>query len=112
MIDYVLAKTGHEKLQYVGHSMGTTGFFVAMDKRPEYQEKVIMAHLLAPVAYVENMISPISWLAPFVEELEVIFRLRYETEVFVNVTHTGICMRTFSSLFSVYFVTHQWRIFA
>ena len=73
MIDYILAKTGHEKLHYVGHSMGTTGFFAAIDHRPEYQEKVIMAHLLAPVAYVENMISPISWLAPFVEEIEVMF---------------------------------------
>jgi len=75
MIDYVLEKTGQEKLHYVGHSMGTTGFFVAMDHRPEYQDKVIMAHLLAPVAYVENMISPISWLAPFIEELEFIFEL-------------------------------------
>ena len=84
MIDYVLAKTGQEKLHYVGHSMGTTGFFVAMDHRPEYQEKVIMAHLLAPVAYVENMISPISWLAPFVEELEVIFTIHWATHMSIH----------------------------
>ena len=71
MIDYILATTGHEKLHYVGHSMGTTGFFVAMDHRPEYQDKVIMANLLSPIAYTENMISPLSWLAPWIQEIEV-----------------------------------------
>ena len=71
MIDYILNKTGHQKLHYVGHSMGTTGFFVAMDYRPEYQYKVIMANLLSPIAYTENMLSPLSWLAPWIQEIEV-----------------------------------------
>jgi len=75
MIDYILNKTGHQKLHYVGHSMGTTGFFVAMDHRPEYQDKVIMANLLSPIAYTENMLSPLSWLAPWIQEIEAIFEL-------------------------------------
>jgi hypothetical protein len=30
-----------------------------------------MANLMAPVAYVENMVSPIRLIAPFVDEIEV-----------------------------------------
>lgn len=71
MIDKVLAVTGHDKIHYVGHSMGTTAFMVMADLRPEYLDKVIMANLMAPVAYVENMKSPIRLLAPFVNIIEV-----------------------------------------
>ena len=71
MIDYVLEKTKQEKIHYVGHSMGTTGFMVTMNYKPEYADKVKMANLLAPVAYVENMQSPIRIIAPFTDEIEV-----------------------------------------
>jgi lysosomal acid lipase/cholesteryl ester hydrolase len=60
-----------EKIHYVGHSMGTTGFMVMMNERPEYADKIIMANFLAPVAYVENMKSPIRLLAPFTDSIEV-----------------------------------------
>lgn len=71
MIDYVLEKTGQDKLHYVGHSMGTTGFMVLMNDKPEYADKVKMANLLAPIGYVGHMESPIRLIAPFTEELEV-----------------------------------------
>ena len=71
MIDYVLEKTGQEKLHYVGHSMGTTGFMVLMNDKPEYADKVKMANLLAPIAYVEHMESPLRLIAPFTDEIEV-----------------------------------------
>jgi len=75
MIDYVLMKTGQEKLHYVGHSMGTTGFMVLMNARPEYADKVKMANLLAPIAYVEHMQSPLRLIAPFTDEIEFLFDL-------------------------------------
>ena len=71
MIDYVLEKTGQDKLHYVGHSMGTTGFMVLMNDKPEYADKVKMANLLAPIGYVGHMESPIRLIAPFTDELEV-----------------------------------------
>ena len=71
MIDLILKETGHEKIHYVGHSMGTTGFMVMMNARPEYGDKVIMANFLAPVAYMENTISPIRAITPFVDEIMV-----------------------------------------
>ncbi|XP_063382174.1 lipase 3-like [Cydia fagiglandana] len=54
MINYVLMHTGKERLHYVGHSQGTTAFFVMGSLRPEYNEKIISMHALAPVAYMAN----------------------------------------------------------
>ena len=36
MIEHVLNVTGHSSLQYVGLSMGTTGFMVAANEHPEF----------------------------------------------------------------------------
>ena len=72
MIDHVLNVTGHDSLQYVGLSMGTTGFMVAANEHPEFMtKKVKMAHLTAPVAYVAHMRSPIVVLLPFSNLIEV-----------------------------------------
>lgn len=72
MIDYVLAHTGFNKLNYIGHSQGTTAFFVMCSERPEYNDKIILMNALAPVAYVSNLKSPlIRVFTPFLNSLEV-----------------------------------------
>ena len=71
MIDQILDKTGQQKIFYIGHSMGTTGFMVMANDKPEYQEHIHLANFLAPVAYVDHMKSPIRYLAPFVHSIEV-----------------------------------------
>lgn len=71
MYFHTLPFTGLEKIHYVGHSMGTTALLVMAQERPEYQEKIIMANMLAPVAYVEHMKGPIQLLAPFWGVIEV-----------------------------------------
>jgi len=68
--DYILSRTGAEKLFYVGHSMGTTMFWVCMSERPEYNEKVQLMSAFAPVAFTEHMISPIRLIAPYSEQIE------------------------------------------
>lgn len=75
MIDYILNKTGHKNLYYVGHSMGTTVFFAAMSVRPEYNSKVRAMFGLGPVATVKHILSPIRYLTPFAHELEVLLSL-------------------------------------
>lgn len=55
MIDYILDTTEFEQLHYVGHSQGTTAFFVMASERPEYNDKVIMMHALAPIAFMGNI---------------------------------------------------------
>ncbi|KAK3921362.1 Lipase 3 [Frankliniella fusca] len=64
VIDYVLAETGQATLHYVGHSQGTTTFFVLGSERPEYMDKVATFTGLAPVAYTRDMRSvPLQLLA-------------------------------------------------
>lgn len=58
-IDHVLAVTGQDKLLYVGHSQGTTALFVLLSEKPEYNEKIVKGVLYAPIAYTENMRSPL-----------------------------------------------------
>lgn len=54
-IDYIEAETGQAKIQYVGHSQGTTILLVLMSERPEYNLKVHSANLMAPVAFCTHM---------------------------------------------------------
>lgn len=67
MIDYILEKTGDTSLHYVGHSQGTTVYLVLMSYRPEYNDKIKTAHLLAPTAFMGNTKDGlVRTLAPYV----------------------------------------------
>ncbi|XP_043064752.1 lipase 1 [Drosophila ficusphila] len=59
MIDGVLQKTGYQKLSYIGHSQGTTSFFVMASSRPEYNSKIHVMSALAPVAFMKHMGTPL-----------------------------------------------------
>ncbi|GJQ87639.1 hypothetical protein Trydic_g17464 [Trypoxylus dichotomus] len=58
MIDYVLRVTGQQQVFYIGHSQGTTSFFVMTSERPEYNNKIRLMVALAPIAYMSNMTNP------------------------------------------------------
>ncbi|CAG4991878.1 unnamed protein product [Colias eurytheme] len=60
LIDYVLQETGYEKLNAIGHSQGTTIFFVMGSMRTEYNDKVNAFIALAPIAYLTNVPQPLS----------------------------------------------------
>lgn len=59
MIDYVLEKTGHLNLYYIGYSQGTTSFFAMLSEKPEYNAKVRSMISLAPIAFMSNQKSPL-----------------------------------------------------
>lgn len=59
MIDYVLDQTRWKQLHYIGHSQGTTAFFILCSERPEYNRKILLMNALAPVAFMSNLRSPI-----------------------------------------------------
>lgn len=59
MIDYVLEQTGQENLFYIGHSQGTTTFYVMASQLPEYNAKIRAMFSLAPIAYMSHMTSPL-----------------------------------------------------
>ena len=71
MINKALDTTRQEKLFYIGHSMGTTGAMVMSNMRPEMNDKIELASFLAPVAYMQHAKSPLHYLAPFVDSLDV-----------------------------------------
>lgn len=58
MIDYVLKSTKRKTLRYIGHSMGTTVLIVLLSMKPEYNAKIELGILLAPVALWKD-ISPV-----------------------------------------------------
>lgn len=72
MIDYVLKVTGEQQVVYIGHSQGTTSFFVMGSVRPEYNDKIKLAIALAPIGYMSNMTNPFfKVLSLFHNSLEV-----------------------------------------
>lgn len=59
MIDKMLEVTGHSRAFYVGHSQGTSTCLAFLSTRPEYNSKIIQAHLLAPAAFMRHMPHPL-----------------------------------------------------
>lgn len=51
MIDYALKVTGTAQTFFIGHSQGTTTLLVLLSTRPEYNQKIVQAHLMAPSAF-------------------------------------------------------------
>lgn len=65
MINYITANTGQQRMHYVGHSQGTTAFFVMCSQLPAFNDRIISAHMLAPIAFMGNLRSPLVNLAAF-----------------------------------------------
>lgn len=59
MINYTLNVTGQERLYFIGHSQGTTAFYVMCSMKPEYNSKIKLMISLAPVAWLEHSKSPL-----------------------------------------------------
>lgn len=56
---------------YIGHSMGTTMFFVFSSILPQAAKNVKLMIALAPVAYMTHVKSPVRYFAPFSQDIEV-----------------------------------------
>lgn len=52
VIDYVLDKTGYPDLFYIGHSQGTTQFWIFNEFNHSYESKVKAMFALAPIAFL------------------------------------------------------------
>ncbi|XP_044749500.1 lipase 3-like [Coccinella septempunctata] len=69
VIQFISTTTGKGgQILYVGHSMGTTMFYVFSSLKPEIAKLVKFMVSLAPVAYMKYVRSPIRYLTPFVNE--------------------------------------------
>lgn len=64
VIDYITSINKQQKIYYVGFSQGTTLFFIMCSLKPEYNDKIRQAILLAPVAWLSNTKHPyMGWFA-------------------------------------------------
>ncbi|XP_039479249.1 mediator of RNA polymerase II transcription subunit 15 [Drosophila santomea] len=57
-IDLILLQTKMPRIQYIGHSQGSTAFFVMCSERPEYAAKISLMQSLSPSVYMEGTRSP------------------------------------------------------
>lgn len=58
-IDHIITITEMKKINFIGHSQGTTSFFVMMSERPEYNEKIDKFVAYAPLVFAAHVKSPI-----------------------------------------------------
>ncbi|XP_055852485.1 lipase 3-like [Episyrphus balteatus] len=56
-IDFIRNKTGQDEFRFFGNSEGATAFFVMCSLKEEYQKYIKSAHLMTPVAYLEDLSS-------------------------------------------------------
>ncbi|CAM4582684.1 lysosomal acid lipase/cholesteryl ester hydrolase isoform X2 [Lepidochelys kempii] len=68
-INFIVNKTGQEKIYYIGHSQGTTIAFIAFSTMPELAKKIKMFFALAPVATIKFSTSPLTKLGVLPELL-------------------------------------------
>ncbi|XP_075982263.1 lipase 3-like [Anticarsia gemmatalis] len=76
VIDYIMETKGWDvKINYIGHSMGTTILFALLSTKTQYNKVLRAGFALAPVAYMSEIKSPIRLLARFSDNLEYLFKL-------------------------------------
>lgn len=85
VIDAILIKTGSKKLKYIGHSQGTTTFFVLLSTRPSYNEKISSAYLMAPAVFLNGMTSMVK---PLTNVATTIFDLAKNMGIYAFVPHS------------------------
>ena len=70
-IKKILDVSGADSLSYVGHSQGTEIMFARLSGDNDLAAQIRLFVALAPAAYLDGVISPIRYLAPFANDLEV-----------------------------------------
>lgn len=96
MIDYVLTVTMRQKLHYVGHSQGSTAFWIMCSENPEYTAKIISMQGLAPIAYLSHSRSPfVNVLQFFANKLSGLISLIGPNEFLPNSEFLGLVSKVF-----------------
>ncbi|EFN62712.1 Lipase 1 [Camponotus floridanus] len=63
-----------------GHSMGANSFFIMASERPEIAQMVRMMISLAPAVFTDHMQSPVQYLMPFRNEIQMAIQLFFHDE--------------------------------
>ncbi|CAF4845735.1 unnamed protein product [Pieris macdunnoughi] len=96
MIDFILKKTNKSSLIYIGHSQGTSTFFVMSSIRPEYNAKIDLMIALSPIAWMSHLKSPLlNYLKPYYATLELVATSLGIHEVFQDTPFLRLFQKTF-----------------
>lgn len=68
----MLKVTNQKSIFYIGHSQGTTVFFILMSEKPEYNSKIRLMNAFGPAAYVAHFSPYYKFITLFHNELNVI----------------------------------------
>ncbi|KAF5306000.1 hypothetical protein FQR65_LT07493 [Abscondita terminalis] len=91
MIDYVLQQTRQNNLHYIGHSQGTTAFYVMCSEKPEYNKKIKVQMSLAPICFMDHLVSPLIRILARVDfGVEVVTKLVGANEFLPNTNFLAI----------------------
>ncbi len=66
--DTILTESNNKKIFYIGHSMGTTQYFIALSEIPNMNDKILAGFMLAPIAYLGHANSGIRLATPAVSK--------------------------------------------
>ncbi|XP_045882238.1 gastric triacylglycerol lipase isoform X1 [Meles meles] len=95
-IDFILKKTGQEKLHYVGHSQGTTIGFIAFSTNPKLAKRIKTFYALAPVAtvkYTKTLLNKLMLLPSTIFKLVFGDKIFYPHHFFDQFLATEVCSR-------------------
>ncbi|XP_058399455.1 lipase member K isoform X2 [Diceros bicornis minor] len=95
-INFIVEKTGQERLYYVGHSQGTTIAFIAFSTNPELAKRIKIFFALAPVVTVKYTKSPMKKLTILSRKvIKVLFgeKMFYPHTFFDHFIATKVCNR-------------------
>ena len=70
-VDYILEKTGHSKLSFVGYSLGSALFFVSAVQSPQLNDKIQVMIGMGPTARVTTMYNIFYFVAPLDVPMQV-----------------------------------------
>eukprot|EP00069_Balaena_mysticetus_P014157 bmy_08489T0 len=93
-INFIIEKTGQERLYYVGHSQGTTTAFIAFSTNPKLAKRIKIFFALAPVTTVKYTQSPMKKLTTLSRKvIKMLFgdKIFYAHTFFDQFTATKVC---------------------
>lgn len=94
MIDYILILTIKPSLFFIGHNQATTALLVLLSSKPEYNAKVLHAHMMAPIAFMDNLHPLLSFKA---EETLKLLRFSDNFNFFSLIDYSTMIIETYCS---------------
>lgn len=95
MIDHITSVTKQSEIFYVGHSQGTTSFFVMASERPQYLRRIKFMTAFAPIVYMANtenlmlkILAKFDWVGSVVAKWIGLYEFLPSSDLFTQLGQT------------------------